>query len=42
MPKSLGGLFAFAVTATIIVIVGSFIYSRVVSPLVAKVMQKAA
>lgn len=37
MPRTLGGLFAFVVTATLIVIVGSFVYSRVVGPVLAKV-----
>lgn len=42
MPRTLGGLFMFAVTSTIIVIVGSFVYNRFVSPLVGAALKKAA
>jgi hypothetical protein len=42
MPKSLGGIFAFIVTATITVVVGSFVYNRFVAPLVGGLMKKAA
>lgn len=36
MPKTFGGLVGFVITATVIVIVGSFVYNRVVSPALAK------
>lgn len=42
MPRTLTGLFWFAVTATLTVIVGTYIYNKVVGPTFAKVMAKAA
>lgn len=42
MPKSLGGLIGFAVMATVTVVVGTFIYNRMVSPLIAQIRSKAA
>ncbi len=41
MPRTLGGLFAFAITATLTVVVGTFIYNRVVAPLVAQIRKAA-
>lgn len=41
MPRTLGGLFGFVVSAVVIVMVGNFVYSRVVAPALARV-QKAA
>ena len=41
MPRTLGGLVGFVITATLTVIVGSFVYNRFVSPLLAS-FKKAA
>lgn len=41
MPKTIGGLFMFAVTATIIVVVGTFIYNNVVTRAIAAVKKAA-
>ena len=42
MPRTLGGLLGFAITATVIVIVGTFIYNNVVTKAIAMVRSKAA
>lgn len=42
MPRTLGGLLGFAIMATLTVVVGTFIYSKLVSPLVSSVLKKAA
>lgn len=41
MPRTLGGLFGFIITATITVVVGTMVYNRVVAPLIAN-FRKAA
>ena len=41
MPKTLGGIVSFLVAATITVIVGTFVYNKLVSPLLAKMKQAA-
>lgn len=41
MPRTLGGLFAFALTATLTVVVGNFIWNRV-SPIISGALKKAA
>lgn len=41
MPKTFGGLLGFAITATITVVVGTFIYNRLVAPLIAQVRKAA-
>lgn len=41
MPKSLGGIVGFLITATLTVIVGTFVYNKLVAPIVAK-MKAAA
>lgn len=42
MPRTLGGLVGFAVMAVVTVVVGTWLYGNVVSPLVGKVLKKAA
>jgi len=42
MPRTLGGLVGFVVMAVVTVLVGNFVYSRFVAPLVGSVMKKAA
>lgn len=41
MPRTLGGLFGFVLTATITFVVGMYVYQRVVQPALAR-FQKAA
>lgn len=41
MPRTLGGLIGFAVTATLTVVVGNFIWNRFAAPLIAS-LRKAA
>ena len=36
MPRTLGGLIGFIVTATITVVVGTLVYNRLVAPVIAK------
>jgi hypothetical protein len=42
MPRTLGGLVGFVVMATITVVVGNFVWSRFVGPLVSGALKKAA
>jgi hypothetical protein len=36
MPRTLGGLFGFIITATITVVVGTLVYNKVVIPVLAR------
>jgi hypothetical protein len=42
MPRTLGGLFGFAIMATVTVVVGTYIYNKLVAPLISGVLKKAA
>lgn len=42
MPRTIPGLIGFALTATLIFVVGGFIWNRFAAPLAAKLMSKAA
>lgn len=41
MPRTLGGIFGFVLTATLTVVVGTFVYNRFVAPLIAQVRKAA-
>lgn len=41
MPRTLGGILGFVVTATLTVIVGTFVYNRFVAPAIAAVRKAA-
>lgn len=41
IPRTLGGLLGFAITATLTVVVGNFIWSRFVAPMINS-LRKAA
>lgn len=42
MPRTLGGLVGFVVVSTVTFIVGMYAYNKIVSPLLASVLKKAA
>lgn len=41
-PRSLGGWLGFVITATLTVVVGTYVYNKVVAPILGKFMAKAA
>lgn len=41
MPRTIGGLVGFAITATLTVIVGTFVYNKLVAPMLARLRQAA-
>lgn len=41
MPRTLGGLIGFVIMATLTVVVGTFVYNRLVAPLIAQVKKAA-
>ena len=41
MPRTFSGILGFAITATVTVIVGTFIYNKLVAPAVAKLRAAA-
>lgn len=42
MPRTLGGILGFIITATLTVVVGTYVYNKLVAPMIGRVMSKAA
>jgi hypothetical protein len=42
MPRTISGIFMFAVMATVTVVVGTWVYNKAVAPILGKFMAKAA